>query len=168
MKPQNAIYISPVECYHFGPLDHDNLFGRLYVTADGEVHTTCEGSGCGPDDKLHDLDGWPIDEINKWYANYDLDVLGDDRDNLRKLGRDDIADWLDGWIRTCKAARGGVIVELEHMGDEATEEDRAKLVEALRKDGYTWARAARDGEAGDLSGITDDEWDRVMAETFNK
>ena len=42
------------------------------------------------------------------------------------------------------------------------------IVGALHRNGYTWARSATDGEAGTTDGITDAEWQRVMAEAFNR
>ena len=168
MIPENAIYVSPVECYHLGRLDENGLRGRFYVDAAGECWITSEGNGCGDDIPLVDLAGVPIDAINETFRFVDLDVIASDRDNLRELGRGDLADWLDGWIHTCESARRGVVVELDHMGDEATYKDRDRLIEALHANGYTWARLSRGAAPGDLSGITDAEWDRVMAETFNK
>ena len=164
---EGKIYTSPECCYQYDNDENNPLRGRLYVGADGNLWISSEGQGCVNDYTLDDIDGWTPADINDVFRGLDLDVLSRDADRIRQLGRHEDADWLRNWIETAEAARRGVVVELAHMGSEATEEDREKFIEALHREGYTWARSARDGEEGDTSGITDQMWDYIMHEAFN-
>ena len=161
---ETALWMSDAPCYAA-----DSGYSlTLYVAENGAIMLAAAGNGCGDDIMLDDINGWSDADINEEYRMLNLDQLRDDAAALREAGREDDADWLDGWIDRAEMARRNIVIELDHMGSEATEDDRDQFIEALHDEGYTWARAARDGEMGDCTGITEAEWQRIMDETFNR
>ena len=160
----NYLWISDTPCYS----EARGYSLTLYVADNGEIMLAAEGNGCADDIPMDDIDGWSDADINEQYRSLNLDQLRDDASSLRESGRDDDADWLDGWIDRAEMARRNIVIELDHMGHDATEDDRDKFIEALHNEGYTWARAANDGEEGNTDGITDFEWSRIMDEAFNR
>lgn len=160
---ENALWMSDTPCYS----EAIGYSLTLYVAEDGMFMLGADGNGCADDIAVDDINGWSDADINEKYRMIDLDQLRDDASALREVGRDDDADWLDGWIDRAEMARRNIVIELDHMGQDATEEDRNKFIEALHNEGYTWARAAED-EMGDCTGITEAEWQRIMDEAFNQ
>lgn len=159
---ETAIWMSDTPCYS----EAGGYSLTLYVASDGMIMLGADGNGCADDIVLDDINGWDDADINEEYRMLDLDQLRDDANAMREAGRDDDADWLDGWIDRAEMARRNIVIELDHMGPEATEDDRDKFIESLHDEGYTWAMAAED-EIGNCTGITEAEWQRIMNETFN-
>lgn len=172
----NARWISEAPCYIADNDDHNPYRLTLYIADNGAIMLAADGNGCGNDIALEDIDGWSDADINEQYRHINTTALARNVEGLRAAGFADEADYVWDWLCHADSARcegdpchaDNLVVELAYLGDEATAEDLDHFVDALHADGYTWARAANDGEEGDTSGITDAEWSRIMAEALNR
>jgi len=172
------LYRSNVPC-HIADNGEGNPF-REYLTLqtlgdDNYYWIEQAGNGCGTGYALESIDGWSDADVNEQYRLLDLDQLSADATAVREMGLVADAEWLEDWIARANSARclgdpcheHNLTIELEHLGSDAGESDLDRLIAVLRAEGYTWARKAEDGERGDVSGITESEWDRVMEVAFN-
>ena len=171
-----AAWMSDRPCY-VADNDENNPYRlTLYVADNGAIMLAADGNGCAGDIPLEDLDGWADGDINEQFRHIDTNVLAHDVQELRNAGFADAADFVWDWLCHADSARcegdpchaENLVVELAHLGDEATEADLDRMIEALHRNGYTWARSATGGEAGTTDGITDAEWQRIMDEAFNQ
>ena len=146
----------------------------LYIADNGAIMLAAEGNGCGDDFMLEDIDGWSDADINERFRHIDTNALAQNVEELREAGFTAEADYVWDWLCHADSARcvgdpchaHNLMIDLESMGDSATDDDRERFIEALHREGYTWAKAA-DG-SGDCSGITEAEWQRIMDEAFNR
>lgn len=162
-------------CYIADNDTHNPYRLTLYIADNGAVMLGASGNGCGDDIPLEDIDGWSDADINERFRNIDTNALAANVTELRDAGFTTEAGYVWDWLCHADSARcegdpchaHNLTIDLESMGDAATEDDIDKFIEALHEEGYTWARKA-DGETGDTSGITEREWQRVMDKTFNQ
>lgn len=162
-------------CYIAENDEHNPYRLTLYVADNGAIMLGAAGNGCGNDIPLEDINGWSDADINEQFRHIDTNALARNAEELRLSGFADEADYVEDWLCHADSARcegdpchaHNLTIDLESMGDCATEADRDQFIEALHREGYTWARAASDNEVGDTSGITESEWQRIMDETFN-
>ena len=173
-----ATWMSGHPCYVADGDERNPYRLTLYVADNGAIMLAADGNGCASDIPLEDIDGWSDADINEKWRLIDTNVLAHDVQELHDAGFTNEADFVWDWLCHADSARcvgdcthtpaENIVVELAHLGDEATEADLDRMTEALHRNGYTWARSATDGEAGTTDGITDAEWQRVMAEAFNR
>lgn len=171
---ENYKFKATTPCY-IADNDVNNPFRlTLYIADNGAIMLASEGNGCGDDIPLEDIDGWNDADINEQFRHIDTNALATNVNELRDAGFPDEADYMWDWLCHADSARcegdpchaNNLTIDLESMFAAATEEDRDKFIEALHDEGYTWARKSEDG-TGDTSGITEQEWLRIMDKTFN-
>lgn len=171
---ETAKIICSMPCYDAENDESNPYTLTLYIADNGAIMLGAAGSGCGNDIALEDIDGWSDADINEQFRHIDTTALADNVTELRAAGFANEADYVWDWLCHADSARcegdpchaHNLMIDLESMGDAATEEDRQMFIEALHREGYTWARAVNDNETGDTSGITEAEWQRIMDETF--
>ena len=170
---ETAKIICSEPCYNAGNDEHNPYTLTLYVADNGAIMLGAAGNGCGNDLALEDIDGWSDADVNEQFRRIDTNSLAKNAQELRAAGFDAESDYVEDWLSHADSARcegdpchaHNLMIDLESMGDAATEEDRERFIEALHSEGYTWAKAA-DG-SGDCSGITEAEWQRIMDKAFN-
>lgn len=171
----NKEYKTAVPCY-VADNDAQNPYRlTLYIADNGAIMLAAEGNGCGNDIELEDIDGWSDADINERFRHIDTNALAKNVQELRDAGFPDAAEYVWDWLCHADSARcegdpchaHNLTIDLESMGDAATEEDRDRFIAALHRNGYTWACAADGDKLGDTTGITEREWQRIMDETVN-
>lgn len=170
---EKAKIICSTPCYDAENDESNPYTLTLYVADNGAIMLGAAGNGCGNDLALENIDGWSDADINEQFRRIDTNSLAKNAQELRAAGFGAEADYVEDWLFHADSARcegdpchaHNLTIDLESMGDSATDDDRERFIEALHREGYTWAKAA-DG-SGDCSGITEAEWQRILDKTFN-
>jgi len=172
----NKKYKTAVPCYVADNDTHNPYRLTLYIADNGAIMLSAEGNGCANDVELEDIDGWSDADINEQFRHIDTNALAENVKELRNAGFPNEAEYVWNWLCHADSARcegdschaHNLTIDLESMGDAATKDDLDKFIEALHRNGYTWACAADGSNLGDTTGITEREWQRIMDETFNQ
>ncbi len=167
---RTARYICAQPCYidPDSPTPENPYRLTIYSVKGGGMMLAADGNGAGGDIVLEDVDGWSDADINEQYRRIDLDAISGNADEFSDAGLEDEAEWLDAWADRVDKARSNTLnVCIDHLGSEATEDDVNRMVAALRAEGYYWAYHS-DATHGDVSGITDAEWQRIMDKVFHQ